>query len=332
MDNIILVDFYPGESWNFEKGLIEATNIEWKRKVNLSNKHRKGFFSNLLRYLKYFFFSFSIFLNRKKYNKIISWQQFYGLIFAFFCRLFNVKKVNDLTIMTFIYKPKKGLIGKLYYKFMRYIVTSKYVDRFIVFSRSESEQYSEDFNVDSNKFTFVPLGEDIINQKEINYEHKNFIFSSGFSNRDFDFLIKVSENLNYQFVIFGDKKYESKNVIMTNEIVGDKLTSILKNCKLVAIPLKENRSAGQLTILHAMEAGVPIIATNTDAIKDYIIDGENGFVCENDEQLWVSRIKLLYENDDLYMKMSQKCSDLYLKNNTQTAMGKNVGMLINKEN
>ena len=41
---------------------------------------------------------------------------------------------------------------------MNYIVTSKYVNKFICFSKNEIDYYSSIFKVDKNKFAFVHLG------------------------------------------------------------------------------------------------------------------------------------------------------------------------------
>jgi hypothetical protein len=102
-DNVILVDFEPKKDWEFEAEIKKTTKKEWKVLKCISHKDRIGFWANVKRYFKYFFFSFKIFLQRRSYSNIIAWQQFYGLLFAFYCRLFHCKKRNRLMIMTFIY-------------------------------------------------------------------------------------------------------------------------------------------------------------------------------------------------------------------------------------
>ena len=56
---------------------------------------------------------------------VLCWQQFYGIAIAFFCRLFHLKKKYRLVIMTFIYKQKRGLPGKIFYHFVKYAITSQ---------------------------------------------------------------------------------------------------------------------------------------------------------------------------------------------------------------
>ena len=103
--NIILIDSNETEGLDFKKGVEEATEKKWQLIVKNSN-NRSSKLSNLIRYCKYAVVPFFVFLKREKYDAIITWQQFYGLFFAFYCRVFHVKKQN-----TFIKKRRGLLVG-----------------------------------------------------------------------------------------------------------------------------------------------------------------------------------------------------------------------------
>ena len=45
-------------------------------------------------------------------------------ILAFYFRMFHVQNAPEIVVLTFIYKPKKSFVGKVYDKFMRYIAVS----------------------------------------------------------------------------------------------------------------------------------------------------------------------------------------------------------------
>ena len=105
--NIVLVDFDKDEKWSFPKTLESVTHAEWETKRHVTNHLHGGLLPNLLRFFWYFFFPLIILIRRKQYDKVIGWQQFYGLNFAFWSRFLGLKKVNDLTVMTFIYKKSK---------------------------------------------------------------------------------------------------------------------------------------------------------------------------------------------------------------------------------
>ena len=139
--NCILVDFNVPDNWNFKLALEETMKTKWETLSCITNRLHGNKIKNCFRYIKYFVFSFKIFMN--------------GLLLVFYCRLFKVKKVPDIYIMTFIYKPKKN---KLYNKMIKYIVTSKYIKKLVVLSKSEQDYYSKIFNIDRNLFCVINIG------------------------------------------------------------------------------------------------------------------------------------------------------------------------------
>ena len=133
-ENVILIDYNAPDNWEFHKAIEKTTGIKWCVYRAISNENHGGFLQKLIRYGKYFLVPMKIAKNHKRYNKILAWQQFYGLILAFYFRLFRVQNTPEIVVLTFIYKAKKSFVGKLYDKFMRYIVTSEYIKYFVVFS------------------------------------------------------------------------------------------------------------------------------------------------------------------------------------------------------
>lgn len=331
MKNVVLIDFPKLENWEFIDELNKQTNLEWEELELISNGLRKNKFSNIIRYIKYFLFPFRVFLNRKKYSKIIAWQQFYGLLYAFYCRMFHVKKKNMLIIMTFIYKPKGGLIGKIYHKFMNYIVTSKYIDKFICFSKNECEYYANMFKVEKNKFVFCTLGIENIEVKNEEPLKEKTIISCGRSNRDYEFLYKALSKTEYKLNIISDEctLENTKNITIYNNIMGQDFLEMLSKSYLVVIPLKdENISAGQLVILQSMQLGKPVICTNSNTVIDYIENGINGFIIKKDEKELLELIEKLYNNEKLYNEISLKQKEIFKEKYSTRALAKNVGKYI----
>ena len=143
--NVVFTDFKIPEEWGFIKTLNELDK-NWEIENKINNEKTDSLLKKIKRYLVFIFFPFTRFLRRKKYNKIIAWQQFYGLMYAFYCNLFKVKKCNRLIVMTFIYTNKDGIIGKLKYKFTKFAICNQYVDKIVVFSHNEVEYYARIFN------------------------------------------------------------------------------------------------------------------------------------------------------------------------------------------
>ena len=117
-----------GYAWSkapdFIPNLEDATREKWGYWGLRSNIKRRSVLSELHRYFLYYWFSLLIVLKCRSCKNIITTQQFYGLIVAFYSRLLYLKKHYSLTVLTFIYKPQNSFWGNVYFKFIRYIVTS----------------------------------------------------------------------------------------------------------------------------------------------------------------------------------------------------------------
>ena len=151
-ENVLIIDSDYEEADGFIKGVREVTGEEWQVALHENNK-----IYGWRRYVRFFTVALQTVLSGKKYEgkTVLCWQQFYGIAIAFFQRMFHMKKRYKLVIMTFIYKEKRGLAGKLFYRFVRYAVTSRYVDKIILTTQSEKPMYQEIFGVEDDLFAFA---------------------------------------------------------------------------------------------------------------------------------------------------------------------------------
>ena len=337
-ENIILTDNSIEEMEEFKNAVNKETKEKFVVYALNSNKGRSNKIYNLIRYIKYFIFPLRVFFNRKKVKKIIAWQQFYGLIFSFYCRLFNVKKNSFLYINVFIYREKNGIIGKIYRKFMKYIVTSKYVDIMSTTSSAECEMYARIFGVDINKFVYTPFGikniEKEVEDIKTDYDDK-FILSLGRSNRDWDFLIDSLKETEYKLKIICDElktKNQYKNIEIINDVYGVESYKYIKSCYCMIIPILDpNVSAGQTVLLQAMNLKKPIIITESKGLTDdYITDRINGIVISKEKTELLNSLNELYNNSSLYENISNKAYKDYIDKYSLYALGENVGKIIKK--
>lgn len=330
--NVILVDFIPQTNWNFEEKLSASSSESWNSISCQTNQYHGSKLSSLKRMFWYFMFPLQIVLKRKHFQKIIGWQQFYGLNFAFWCRLFHLKKENDLTVMTFIYKRKSGGAGFWYHQYMKYIVTSKYIDRFICFAKEECDYYSEMFGIDKSKFVFIPLGKAETNNIPVSDE--GYIFATGRSNRDYDFLVNTLKETKCTLVIACDTYHPTitlQNVKVLNDCHGSQMLNLMAKCHCVVCPLKDLKtSSGQLVVLQAMALGKPVICTKADGIKDYVDDGITGFLIDNDKEGWMAALRKLYDDKNLYSEMFAHARTSYVENFTEDAMYERISKIVNK--
>ncbi|MBQ8910748.1 MAG: glycosyltransferase family 4 protein [Oscillospiraceae bacterium] len=333
-ENVALFDSSYEEAAEFIRGLQDQTGESWQAIVCNSNKGRQGL-TNAIRYIKYFLFPLKIFFQRKRYGRIIGWQEFYGLVYAFYCRLFRVKKCNSLIIKNFIYKPKKGLVGKLYFRFMNYIVKSGYVDTYICASKTMVQYCCEVFGESDDRFVFIPFG---VNDFAAEYQPEtpptnDYVLSLGRSNRDWQFLLDGIAGQNYPVKIICDElrvEAPPANVEILNSVWGSQTHQYIYNCKCMVIPIADGRIAsGDTVLLMAMSFGKPIIITKPSCLADdYVTDGYNGIVIEKKAEQLQEAVQRIFQDEALYRQLSENGRQHYLEHHSLYTYGKNVGKII----
>lgn len=329
--NIILIDSNETEGLDFKKGVEEATEKKWQLIVKNSN-NRSSKLSNLVRYCKYAVVPFFVFLKREKYDAIITWQQFYGLFFAFYCRFFHVKKQNTLLVMTFIYKEKKGLIGRIYKEFFDYVVHSPYIDGYTCVANVECDNYSRIFNLPRERFNYVQWGLSDF-AKEYKITEGNYIFSAGRSNRDWPFVFESLGNSKYSGkMICSEGNYDGKysNLEVLSNISDEEYYRILSQAYCMVISIKDcSISAGQITLIQAMQFGKPVILTQSDGLtSDYVVNEENGLIVDKNKESLLVAIDRLYSDPILYRKLSENGRLLFEEKFSNFRMGKDIGSIV----
>ena len=210
---------------------------------------------------------------------------------------------------------------------------SKYIDIILCFSRKEIEYYSKTFKVGKEKFDFCHLGVDKINvKKNVNIKEKT-ILSCGRSNRDYEFLYNALKNTDYKLNIISDecKLPNCENITIYKNIYNQNFFEMLNECYAVVIPLEnKNISSGQLVCLQSMQLGKPVICTESETIKDYIKDGETGFIIEKDDKKLLESLEKLFENKKLDNEVSHKEKEFFEKNYSIEALGQQIGKIYNK--
>lgn len=328
--NVILVDKNVTEKWDFKVAIEEQTHEKWECEMCISNQYNGSKLKILIRYIMYFVFSFRIFLHRRQYKTILAWQQFYGLVLAFYCALFHAKDVPEIYVMTFIYKPKKI---SLYNKWINYIVRSGYIQKIIVFSNSERDYYAGIFDIDPDLFYCAHIGisdiADTVIRKDIN---NKFYLSVGRSNRDYRFL---RDNWNSEwgglFIVTDSYKEPPKEgITCLNRCFGMDYLQLLANCYAQIISLDdENISSGTLSYLQAMMLSKPAIVTENATVHDYITDKWNGMIINKTERGLHQAIEYLNDEKN-YRKICRQARLTYVNNFSEYALGCDIGEMIKK--
>lgn len=332
--NVILVDFKAPDNWEFKRALEKQTGERWSVVGLESNMNHGSAIQNMIRYLKYFLLPLSIFFRHKRYGRIIAWQQFFGLILAFYLKLFHQEKSITLVVMTFIYKAKPGFIGRIYDWLVRSAVKGIYIDKFVVFSSSEPAYYANYFGVSTNKFQVIHLGiEDERDSFDCRIETPIYLLAAGRSNRDYDFLLSTFKSTEYSVKIVCDE-YAGRpypNIVYDSDCHGRDYLNLLAKSFCVLVPLNDSQiSSGQLVFLQAMMFGKPVITTDTSTVKEYIVHGENGLIIEKDPDAWRNAVGKLVNDHVLYGRISQAGRERFKSGYTLFQMGTDMGNLLNE--
>lgn len=329
--NVVLVDYKQNNDWDFIRGLEDITNFHWDVEFKESSGLHGGV-KSFLRYFSYFSFSFRIFWNREKYERIIAWQQFFGLIISFYCKLFGVSKSRcpKIYVMELIYKPKKGILGKIYEKFVKYCVNSPYITKFTVYSAHEKKHYELTLNISEKLIETVSLGIEDCYEKFSQYiTDEHYYMTAGRSNRDYKFLLDYWPADKKLLIICDNEKLKIKNGMeqLQNCYMDDYYQKLAK-CHGVVIPLKDkNISSGQLVILQAMMFGKPVVVTDNKTVREYLIDREDGYVINDNEKELLDALDKM-ENKDNWLYLTKRCREHFILLHSMRAMGNAVGKLI----
>lgn len=334
--NIVMFDNDPKEYKEYLEGIREGTGLEWEPKCFKANNPQTSKFIKLIIYIKYFIFPLKIFLVRKKYNIIIGWQAFYAISFAFFCRLFHVKKQNFVVVQHCIYKAKKGLIGKIYKSFMRFSLNNKYVD----IIQTEAEGYikvlNEELGIDLKKIHYIQFGVNDFTkweESDIDIPYKNYILCIGRSNRDWEFVIDALSNTKFQVIVICDAlkiNSDCKNIKILNNI--DTISSLpyIKNCYCMITAVKDGSlSSGDTVFCQQLCFGKPgIIVKPCSLTKNYLKEGYNGVSVERNKEALVSAIEKIYSDIGYYNYLSKNCRNDFIEKYTLKTHSKKIGALI----
>lgn len=284
--NLVISGHKVSGKWEFRSGLEKIGEEPWIVKTVMTNntKGARGF----IRYFRYFYESWKIFLHRSRYKRIVSWDQFFGLLIAFYVMFFHASRCPEIYVMGFIYIPKKGLKGKLYEWFVMKALSCTKVRRVFVYSNYEKQFYEKYFGVqDDNLFTSVKLGiEDEWDDYKDVVQKGDYYVAAGRSNRDYDFLYDSWD------ASYGDLKIicdtcdlkPKPGVHILRNCYDEKYRMEVAQCKAVIIPLlREKVSSGQLSALHAAMFGKPVLYTHNFTLEEYVLNDETGILIEKDE-------------------------------------------------
>ncbi len=332
MEHLVLNDNSGDGLDDFISGLEAETGFSWHLANWIANQPRTGLMSEVKRYMRYIFKPFKLVTN-SHIESIVAWQQFYGVSYAFWNRLFRSRKKSQLTIMTFIYKQKQGLAGKLFHFFVNYAISSPYVDTIICTTSSECEKYRRAFPDAAHKFVFTPISVVDAAKGRVGSSspEPNSVIAAGRSNRDYDFLIEELGGTDYKVEIiddsFSSRREVPSNIRLISNLHGEKYLDHLANCWACVIPIDDPTvGSGQSVLLQAWALGRPVLCTRCEVLEgDYVHAGVDALVVDKKPGAMRQALDELRSDSALWESLSKTGRQQMEASHSLRALGEFVG-------
>lgn len=338
--NIVLTDWDKDDLSGFISRLEEGSGLKFKQKTINAEWGRNGKIKSLLRYVVYFLAPVRFFITRRRYSTIVGWQQFYALIFCFYCSLFHVEKTCRVVAWNFTYKKKKGILGALYKAFMKRCVCTGYLDYLHVPSYNTADDIARDFGFPRDHIIVAPFGINDEYEKwhrlppPEGHEKDGYVLAIGRSNRDYDFLIRAWEGIEEPLVIINDtlpKDPDNPYIEVRRDVDSTTQYPWISNCRAVVIPIDDPAiCSGDTVLLMSMCLEKPIIVTGPSTLQEmYITDRKNGLAVNKDPEDFRKAVKDVLNGNDPDLGSNARAS--FLSCFTREQMGITLGEYL-KEN
>jgi len=207
--------------------------------------------------------------------------------------------------------------NRLRYLFHRTIlkITSKSVDRFIVWAKRDIKAFSETFQIPQEKFIFVPYHTTLDSVNPSPYSG-DYIFSGGNEGRDYETLLLAVRGLPLKVLIASTRPELFSHISIPEnvEVRGfsheeylRKMAGCLMN--IVSLESGEIRTGGQQTYLNSMWLGKPTIVNDLEGTCDYIEHMKDGFlVSPKDPTALRNAIEFLLNRPEVMNEMASRAA------------------------
>ena len=177
--------------------------------------------------------------------------------------------------------PEKGF-GRWKRRLLLHWVAAS-TDRIIVYARHQIDEYADILDVPRDKFAFV-LSHSTLYEAAYTATEGDYIFSGGYTNRDYATLFEAVRGLSYRTVVcVGSRQHLSHdippNVEVRENLSEDAFNRLMAACAFVVVPLRGGvlESGGRQVFQNAMAMGKAVIVTDLSA-TDYITHGLTGLL------------------------------------------------------
>lgn len=212
----------------------------------------------------------------------------------------------------------QSIVAQLSFWYYGVIKVFDNIDYFFVLTNFQKEKVIE-LGIDKNKIILKP------NSLEMNFNiqenKKDYTYVGRLEeSKGIYELLKVWDRLDERYLLTvvgsGDieeklkKQFDKNNIIFKGRCTREETLNIISLSKYLIQPSLLYETFG-LTIIEAMSFGVPVIGFDIGTRKDFIKDGENGFLVQENDLFKVIKNSYDYNDYEILRKNAIKTAKLY---------------------
>lgn len=285
------------------------------KKVKWAGKKK----SAICHVFNFIFFLFRFVITSRRYDAIILASHVIAIPFLFAIKVLPFMRPKKDIIVTSFFLHDMGK-KKIVQRILRFLLADKKI-LLLAQSAYEEKYYSQ--LTDKAKVIHFPFCQHEVSFSENCGKGEEYIFSGGYTNRDYDCLLKAAQEVDHDFLVISSRlnqidhsNQKVSNVRILSDTTHKDFHGYLKNSKIVVIPLKEETgAAGQMVALAAMAFKKPIIYTKIDSVSQYFEDGVSGISYErNNSEDLVEKIEFLLSDAHLRKELGTNAFKRYCEN------------------
>ena len=235
---------------------------------------------------------------------IIGWQAF--PVLALIKMGLLTRPAKTVVLGLFVHSPHLRKVVNLFIRLVRFPGLS-----FITNSQKESDELVNKAGVPSENVRYQLWREELDGKvAERDVIEGNYVFSGGYSNRDYDLLLRAMSGLEAPLVIVASAKneiatHDPRQVQIHRDIHESEFEKLLAQSRVVVLALKsQGDGCGQSVLLRVFRNAKPLIMTRHEAVIDYVGEDYPGFVPLDDEAAMRAAITRALEDDAYRHKLA----------------------------
>ncbi len=206
------------------------------------------------------------------------------------------------------------------------------VDRFVVHSTREIENYAEVLGLPSERFVYVPLQYGAqVETEEPDGQHEPYVFATGSGYRDYATFFEAMAKLGYRTVVLAsDRALEGvtipDNVEILEQITRPEIRRLVRHARVNVVPLNDTgTTAGLVTIVETFRHGRALVITDRPGLEDYVFEGKNA-LCPRlfDARSMADAVETMWTDDRYRAELDSAALRFAEDNCTDEAAGRSL--------